>query len=47
MNNLLDEYSNSNLKKMKQFYLIFSNEKNFAILSNKFNYSHFVEFIKI
>ncbi len=40
-------FSSSNLRRMRQFYSIFSDEKICATVSHKFSWSHFVEFIKI
>lgn len=40
-------YSLSNLKRMRKFYFIFSDEKKSATLSHQLTWSHFVELIKI
>ena len=40
-------FSSSNLRRMRQFYSIFNDEKICATVSHKFSWSHFVEFIKI
>ena len=40
-------FSSSNLRRMRQFYKIFNDEKICATVSHKFSWSHFVEFIKI
>jgi predicted nuclease of restriction endonuclease-like (RecB) superfamily len=40
-------FSASNLRRMRQFYTMFTDEKICATLSHKLTWSHFVEFIKI